>query len=88
MKTISAHLFLGLLVWASIAPATADPLPAHNGALSGALIQSAVGSSKNVAFSVPSIVPEPRSIILLGTTLVIVCGVFRRKFRRAVAEVR
>jgi hypothetical protein len=87
MKAIRGHVFFGLLIWASLAPATAQALSIYN----SALIQSAAaGALNDVVVDVESIaqMPEPRSIILLGTTLLIICGICRRRFRREIDEVR
>ena len=54
-------------------------------AFNDVLVQGgSLGAFNNVVIEVQSItaLPEPRSIILLGTTLLLVCGVCRRKFMR------
>jgi hypothetical protein len=84
-KTIRGGVFFGLLTWASLCPARAASAAPHSGAFSDTLIQNAAaGALNNVVVDVQSIadLPEPRSIVLFGTTLLIICGVCRRKFAR------
>jgi hypothetical protein len=54
-------------------------------AFNDVLVQGgSLGAFNNVVVDIQSItaLPEPRSIILLGTTLLLVCGACRRKFMR------
>jgi hypothetical protein len=91
MNSIRGRVFLGLLIWAGIAQATAPGSSLYNGALANALIQSAAaGAFNNVVVDIQSIaeLPEPRSIVMLGTTLLVICAICRRKFRRQFDDVR
>jgi hypothetical protein len=87
MKAIRGHVVLGLLIWASLAPATAQAFSIYD----SVVIQSAAaGALNDVVVDIESIAKmrEPRSIIVLGTTLLIVCSICRRRVRRVIDDVR